>query len=109
MTRPVSKELEEQNRQVIQVRATSESYQIESGARIQQVADRTQSCENKVSEVAVKQGKQFAELWSRMEKVVGAVEQVRLSGRGTGVSLHGLMNRMDEVEGEVKTLEDTVV
>jgi len=99
-----SQELEDNNRQALQLRSTVESAQVEANSRFQRLEDRSSTTESRLSEVSNRAASQFNQLWTKTQSIYTTVEQVRLKDRGDRLS-----NRVEEVEStNASTVEASV-
>merc|ERR1719272_193742 len=105
LTTGANQELEDHNRQVLQLRSGMESAQIEVSTRFQKMEDRHLSVENRLQEHSSRHATQFNQLWTKTQGLSNTVESVRLKDRALngpsgaqGVGPNHNLSRVEELE-----------
>lgn len=105
LTTGANQELEDHNRQVLQLRSGMESAQIEVSTRFQKMEDKHLSVENRLQEHSSRHATQFNQLWTKTQGLSNTVESVRLKDRAIngpsgaqGVGPNHNLSRVEELE-----------
>eukprot|EP00929_Paragymnodinium_shiwhaense_P112369 TRINITY_DN80627_c0_g1_i1.p1 TRINITY_DN80627_c0_g1~~TRINITY_DN80627_c0_g1_i1.p1 ORF type:complete len:474 (-),score=124.15 TRINITY_DN80627_c0_g1_i1:118-1539(-) len=95
ITSEANKELEDNTRQVLQLRSSVEKTQIEAAARLQRVEERFVSLENRHAEHAGRVSTQFGQLRGKTESLYNTLETVRLKDRAEKLNLNSAQEIAD--------------
>lgn len=103
ITAEANKELEDNTRQVLSLRAVVDKVQVEASTRLQKVEDRTTAIENRQGEQANRTSTQINQLWSKAHSLNTTIENVRLKDRAEKLNLNSVQEIADGLVSETTT------